>query len=56
MYKILDYVGPFGKNLNFFVSLGIAEILRFSKLSVHTDVVLLKTFPQHFELCLYRKY
>ena len=44
----MGHVGPLGKNLNFFVSLGIAEILGFSELSVYTDVVLLKTFPQHF--------
>ena len=55
-YKILDHVGPLGKNFNFFVSLGITEILGFSELSVYTEVVLLKTFPQHFELCLYCKY
>ena len=41
-YKILDHVGPLGKNLNFFVSLGIAEILGFSELFVYTEVVLLK--------------
>ena len=33
----------------FFVSLAIAEILEFSELSVYTEVVLLKTFPQHFD-------
>ena len=56
-YKILGQVGPLGKNLNFFVSIEIAEILGFSELSVYyTEVVLLKAFPQHFELCLYCKY
>ena len=40
----MDHVGPFGGNLNFFVSLGIAEILGFSELSVYTEVVLLKSF------------
>ena len=40
-------MGPLGKNLIFFVSLGIAEILGFSELSVYTEVVPLKTFPQH---------
>ena len=55
-YKILDHVGPLGKNLNYFVSLGIAEILGFAELSVYTKVFHLKTFPQHFELCLYCKY
>ena len=48
-YKSLGHVGPLGKNLNFFVSLGMAEILGFSELSVYTEVVLLKTFPQHSE-------
>ena len=28
-YKILNHVGPLGKNLNFFVSFGISEILGF---------------------------
>ena len=37
-----------GKNFNFFVSLRITEILGFSEFSVYTEVVLLKTFPQHF--------
>ena len=49
----MGHVGPLGKNLNFFVSLGIAEILGFSERSFYTEVVLLKTFPQHFELFLY---
>ena len=49
---MLGHVGPLAKNFNFFVSLGINEILGFSELSVCTEVVLLKTFPQHFELCL----
>ena len=50
-----NVVGLFcdAKNLNCFVSLGIAEILGFSGLSVYTEVFLLKTFPQHFELSLY---
>ena len=52
----MGLVGPSEKNLNFFVSLGIAKIFVFSELSVCTEVVLLKTFPQHFELCLYCKY
>ena len=51
----MAHVGPLGKKLNFFVSLGIAEILEFSELSVDTEVVPLKTFPQHFELCLHGK-
>ena len=50
MYKILGYLGPLGKNLKF-LSHGIDE--GFSELSVYTEVVLLKTFPQHFELCIY---
>ena len=37
----MGHVGPLGKNLNFFVSLGIAEILGFSEVSVYTEVVLL---------------
>ena len=41
---------------NFVVTLGIAEILGLSDFSVYTEVVLLKTFPQHFELCLFCKY
>ena len=44
-YKILGHAGSLGKNLNFFVSLGITEILGFSELSVYTEIVLLKTFP-----------
>ena len=47
MYKILGHVGPFGKNLFFFISLGITEILGFSELSVYTEVFLLKTYSQH---------
>ena len=45
-----------GENLDFSVSLGIAEILGFSEDYVNTEVVLLKTFQQHFELCFYCKY
>ena len=42
----MGYVGPLGKNLHFlFVSVGIAEFLGFSELSVYTEIVLLKTFP-----------
>ena len=40
----MGHVGSFGKNLNFLVSLGIAENLGFSELSVYTEIVLLKTF------------
>ena len=40
----MGYVGPLGKNLNFFVSLGIAEFLGFSELSVCTEIVQLKPF------------
>ena len=36
----MGYVGPLGKNLNFFVSLGIAEFLGFSELSVYTEIAL----------------
>ena len=46
---------PWGKPL-FSVSLGITEILGFSELSVYTEVLLLKTFPEDFELWLYCKY
>ena len=49
----MGHLGPLGKNLSFFVSFGIDEILGFSKISVCTEVVLLKPFPQHFEVCLY---
>ena len=38
---------------NFLISLGITEILGFSELSVYTEVVQLKTYLQHFELCLF---
>ena len=38
-----------GKNLNFLVLFGIAEILGFSEFSVYIESVLLKTFPQQFE-------
>ena len=55
-YKILGHVGLLGENLIFFVSLGIAEVLEFSELSIYTEVVPLKTFQKHFELCLYFKY
>ena len=37
----MGHVGPSAKNLNFFVSFGITEILGFSELSVYTEVVLL---------------
>ena len=40
----MGYVGLLGENLHFFVSLGIAEILRFSELSVYTEIVLIKPF------------
>ena len=40
----MGHVGPLGKNLNLFVSLGIAEILGFFDFSVYTEVVLLKPF------------
>ena len=42
-----------GEKHNFFISLGITEILGFSELSVYTEVVLLKTYLKHFELCLF---
>ena len=53
-YKVLGHVGLFrGGGLVFsFVSLGIAEILGFSGLSVCAEVVLLEVFPRHFGLCL----
>ena len=40
----MGYVGPLGKNLNFFVSLGIAEFLGFSELSVYTEIAYSKPF------------
>ena len=43
-YKILGHVGPFGRNLTSFVSLGIAEIWRFSKLSIYSEVSYSKSF------------
>ena len=33
-----------GTNLMFFVNLGIAEISRYSKLSIYSEIVLLKPF------------
>ena len=54
-YKILGHVGLLGK-ASLFVSLGIAEILGFSKLSIYIEVILHKTFLQHFELSLCCKY
>ena len=41
----MGYVGPLGKNLHFFVSLGIAEILRFSELSVYTEIYYTEFIP-----------
>ena len=49
---MLGHVGPWGKT-SLFVSLGIAEILGFSELSIYTEVVLLKSFLQDFELCFF---
>ena len=43
-YKILRGVGPLETNLTYFVSLGIAEISRCFKLSIYSEVFLLKTF------------
>ena len=43
----MGYVGPLGEKPSFFFSLGIAEFLGFSELSVYTEIVLLKTFPLH---------
>ena len=36
----MGHVGPLGENLTSFVSLGIAEILGFSELSIYSEVVL----------------
>ena len=55
-YEILGHVGPLGKNLNFSASFVTAEVLAFSVLPPYTEVVLLKTFLQQFELCFYCKY
>ena len=41
----MGYVGPLGKNLNFFVSLGIADILGFSELSVYKTL----SYSKHFD-------
>ena len=38
---------PWGE-VSLFVSLEIPEILRFSELSIYTEVVLLKSFLQHW--------
>ena len=40
----MDHVGPLVENLNFFVSLGIAEILGFPEFSVYTEFVRRITF------------
>ena len=50
-YKILHHVGLLGEGLGFFVSIGIAEILGFSGLSVCAGVVLLEVFTRYFGLC-----
>ena len=42
--------GSVRDNPHSFVSFGIAEILRFPKLSIYSEVFLLKTFLQHVEL------
>ena len=44
-------MGHVGKP-HFFVSFEIAKILGFSELSIYTEVVILKTFPQHFGFIL----
>ena len=43
-YEILSHVGPLGTNLTFFLSLGIAEISGFSKLSIYSEIVHSKPF------------
>ena len=45
-----------GEKPHFFVSLGTAENLEFSKLSSYIEVVPLKPFLYQFKLCLYCKY
>ena len=50
--KISGHVGLLRESLGFFVSLGIAEILGFSGLSVCARAVLLEVFVRHFGLCL----
>ena len=50
------HVGPLWGKPHFFVSLRAAEVLEFSELSIYIEVVLLKTFLQCLELCLYCKY
>ena len=54
--RILSRVAPLRTNLISFVSLGITWIPRSSKLSIYFEVVLLKSFLEHFELCFYYKY
>ena len=39
-----------------FVSLGIADISRFPKLSIYSETVLLKTFLRQFESCFYCRF
>ena len=43
-YEILSDVGPLGTNLTFFLSLGIAEISGFPKLSIYSEIVHSKPF------------
>ena len=50
-YRILGHVGLLRENLTVSVSLGIAEILGFSELSIYIEVFPLKTFLQQLELC-----
>ena len=40
----MGHVGPLGKNLNLFVSLGIAKILGFSEFSLYTKLSYSKPF------------
>ena len=44
----MGYVGPLGKNLNFFVSLGIAEILGFSELKIEILFILKLSYSKPF--------
>ena len=51
-YKILGHVGSLGKILNILSPLGS---LKFWDFTVYTEVIPVKNFLQHFELCLYCK-
>ena len=55
-YLNFDSDKSLGRNVHFFNFLGTTEISRISEIFVYTPVVLLKNFPELFELCLLFKY